>query len=232
MRLSSGFPKTEVGLSSHSIRLFFIRHLKKLRTNQYTMTDVNTAISEEEAAEKAAKEAEAKAKAEAEAKKDPKDFIIERKQRQLEEARAKAKQLEEEIQVFKPSESIMDDQMQSIVSKQLEANAKVSEFIQKYPSLKEDRVQIERFVNDPTRQGVPVETRILEAVGVDKFIKLGAAFGKEAEQDALNANMGGDSVMTETEKAELAKKKEKYDNVFSNQPFMKQAHKAYKENNS
>lgn len=186
------------------------------------MTEENTAHGEEEVV----------AEAKADAKKTPQDFIIERKQKQLEKALADAKQLEEEMKVFKPSEDDMDSKIAKAVTQRLEIDTTVNSFIKKYPSLAEKRGEIEKYAYDPSRQGVPIETRILEAVGVEEFIKLGAKTKAEAELDAKNSRMGGDSAMTETEKTKQQEKSEQYKKVFANQGFMKNAQKAYDQINS
>lgn len=200
------------------------------------MTEENTAASEKEAADKVAQEAkaadDAKAKADAEAKKTPKDHIIDRITKREEKLKEELEDLKKDKEVLKPGEDGMDEKIAKAVGQRLEISTTVSEFIKKYPSLAEKRKEIEKYAYDPSRQGVPIETRILEAVGVEEFIKLGAKTKAEAERDAEDGKMGGDSAMTETEKTAQQKKTEQYTKKFSALPFMKNAQKAYDEINS
>lgn len=189
------------------------------------MTEETTANGEKEALETTTVDNSVK-------KKDPKDFIIERKQKQLEEARAKMEQLEEEVKVFHPGDEDIDAKITRAVTERIEIDSTISNFLKKYPSLEEKRGEIEKYAYDPSRKGVPVNTRILEAVGIEEFIKLGAKIGNEAELDIKNSRMGGDSLTTEREKTETQKTKEQYDNYFKKLPFMKNALKSYDKNNS
>lgn len=122
--------------------------------------------------------------------KDPKDFIIKRKEEQLAKAKQRQQELEEELKVFKPSQA-EPDSMEALLNQRLEREEKISAFIKEYPQLEEHREKIKKYAYDPSRKNIPVDEVIAGAIGFQEFIKLGSKIRLDADEEAKQGKMGG-----------------------------------------
>lgn len=82
----------------------------------------------------------------------------------------------------------------------------VTDFIGTHPELAEYADEINKRLDDPSREKVPVDEIIRGAIPFDAMLKLGAKLQQEAEKGASDSRMGGGDGNTDKSK-EAAKKK-------------------------
>lgn len=192
------------------------------------MTDETTGNDEAAmAAEKKAKEAEAeeakKAKEAANAKKTPQDYILDRKDKQIEKLRKQLEEAEQEKEAFAPTKELSTEEL---FNQRMEREEQVSEIIKKYPALEEDREKIRKYIHDPSRKGIPIEEVVAGAIGINKFIEIGAKMQAEADEDAKLGRMGGRNPADVKSKTQEDVNRER----FKQMPrFIQQAQKTYNE---
>ena len=162
------------------------------------MTDTNEAAAAA-AAENAAKEVAVKEAAdkvvadkaaaeEADKNQSPEQkqaAYLKRKASEAEKFKQKAKELEEELAMFKPANQ--DDDLGGMVAKEvsrrLDIDKTISEYIVKYPSLEEHREKIIKYAHDPSRSGIPITEIIPGAIGFEASLRLGASMKAEIEKE-------------------------------------------------
>lgn len=136
-------------------------------------------------------------------RKTPKDFIIERKQRQLEKARggrAADDEGDDDTPVDEGADAEFVDKriqesLEPILSKQDEKDRdnELNEFVQTNPKFAPYKAKIARWWAHQSRVNLPVRTIAFEVAG-DDLMRLGAQRGAEADAKARKGNAGGHSV--------------------------------------
>lgn len=141
-------------------------------------------------------------------RKSAKDYIIERKQRQLEKAKSAKGEAEkgeggddregDDDEVAPEDEQIIS----KVVDKKLaplreaqqkaEDDADIAAFIAKNPDFKAYEAKARKYMAHPSRAHLPVKTIFYEVAG-DDLMRLGAKRGKAADDEAAHGRSGGGS---------------------------------------
>lgn len=90
-----------------------------------------------------------------------------------------------------------------------EKKAKLNQVLTKYPQLSEHQEKIEKYLNDESRKGIPVDEVVAGAVGIGTLLKVGASIGSEALEQAENSKNGGGNATIET-KTEAQKTEQRH----------------------
>ena len=191
-------------------------------TEEKTATEVTTEeVVKEEAETKVAVEKEA---VENQTPEQKQNAYFKRKADEAEKLKLRAKELEEELAMFKKGGD--DEGIDAKIAKRFEIETTVSNLISKFPDLEEDREKILRYAHDPSRSGLPLDEVISGAIGFDKMIKVGAKIKAQVEDDANLSKFGGNDIMTAKEKTKIDEKRDEYTAKFENLPFIKNAKKS------
>lgn len=91
----------------------------------------------------------------------------------------------------------------------------VGDFFTKHPELTEFKGEVEKRLNDPSREKVPINEIIQGAIPMEEMLKLGAKLKDAAEQGANDQRMGGGDGNTDTAKQ---KKEEKLAKQYASLP--------------
>lgn len=159
-------------------------------TDEPTVTDAGSE-SEEDATSKNTEEKPEEVQEEQpkeNSKKRPRDFILDRKNKKIERLEQELSEAKEEQDLINPTQ---DDSVDGKIEKAIKRHTEVNEFLKKYPELEEDKPKIMAYLEHDSRKGIPVEEVIISAVGVDKFLKIGANMKANADKDAQANRMGG-----------------------------------------
>lgn len=139
-----------------------------------------------------------------------KDYIIERKQRQLDKAKkAEEKSEDKADDGDKNDADDADDEIapedeqlvEKIVDKKLEPlleerrkaedDSAIKDYLAENPELKPFEAKVRRFMKHESRAHLPVGTIFLEAAGSDFFMKMGAKRAQKAADEAKKGGTGG-----------------------------------------
>jgi hypothetical protein len=145
-------------------------------------------------------------------RKTAKDYIIERKQKQIDALSAKEKDdansdgadddagADDDDGITDEDKNLIDSRVNKAIEPLLDQNQKqeddteVKDFLGKPENkhFKPYEVKVRRFMDHPSRKNVPVSAIFYEVAGPD-LLKMGAKMASEADQEADNAAAGGGS---------------------------------------
>lgn len=155
-------------------------------------------------------------KTDSQSKKDPIDFILQRKnekiaqlQRELEEAEAEKKALVPEVGDEKGD-------FASMMAREEQINGVLS----KYPGLAGKKAEIRNLAHDPSRKGASIDEIVVSVVGLDAFMKMRSEMEAQAREDANSGYIGAGGVAGDGGN----KRPNKYDKV---PKFITEAKKVY-----
>ncbi len=134
-----------------------------------------------------------------------------KKFKEKEAAEVKAKEEKEQLEANEKAKKedpvkFDRDQLKKELREELrsdsEKDAKLSQVLEQYPQLSEHKDKIEKYLNDDSRKGIPVDEVVAGAVGIGALLKVGASIGSEALEQAENSQNGGGNAAIETKTEE------------------------------
>lgn len=129
------------------------------------------------------------------------DFILDRKNKQIQKLKEKVDSDEEDNDdelVDPEAKEMVQKEVQKALSpfikKQMEEedNQEIDSFLQANPDFKPYADRVRKFASHPSRQSLPIKSIFYEVAGPD-LLKLGAIRAKKANDEAKETNAGGGS---------------------------------------
>lgn len=142
-------------------------------------------------------------------KKSPKDFIIARKQRQLEKAKNKQVEAEDEEGEDEPEgdedevspedekiiAKVIDRKLSPLLQQQEQAaiDGEIKGFLAENPDFAQFEGKVRKYAAHPSRRNIPIKSLFYEVAG-PSLMKMGADRSKQADDKAKNGQAGGNGV--------------------------------------